>query len=568
MFKNLNKLRIGQRLKKSFRQIIFIFGILSVVVVATMVYMVNSYTEILDYYAYPQGDIALAMNESAEVRSATRGVIGYETDELIESMVKQHETAIADFEAMLEEIRPTMITVEGLAAMAQIDEAWADYKEIDAEVVEIGATTDKDRCIEAQELMANKGVTAYAALDEALENLMNINVTNGTDERSFLQIMVYASIIIIVVVILAVVSYATKLATAIAKGIEKPLDELEKRMITFSEGDLDAPLPVVDSNDEIADLVVSVSKMADRIRTIIKDAGRLLQEMSNGNFNIATECEDQYMGAFNALLMGIRNMNRQMDKTIRGVSEASEQVLTGSTNLSEAAQSVAEGATDQAATVEELQATIDELSTGIKATAEELDKSYNEAHKYAEIAEESRADMAAMMVSMERISETSEQIGKIIAEIEDIASQTNLLSLNASIEAARAGDAGKGFAVVADQIRNLAEQSAKSAINSKDLIEASIREVENGNRNATKVSESIEEVVNGVQMVADSAKKMKAVSLEQSESMEQTDAAVGKIAEVVQNNSAAAEETSATSEELTAQATVLGDLVSVFTLRK
>lgn len=568
MFKNLNKLRIGQRLKKSFQQIIYIFSVLSVLVVFVMMYMVNDYAKILDNYAYPQGDIALAMNESAEVRAATRGVIGYETDELIASMQIQHEQAVANFEAKIEEIRPTMVTTEGLAAMEQIDEAWAAYKEIDAQVAAIGATTDTEKCIEAQNMMSELAAPKYEALDAALENLMAVNVSCGDEERDSLQIILYVSIATIVVVIVVAASYATKLATVIAKGIEKPLDELEKRMIIFAEGDLDSPLPVVDSNDEIADLVGSVSKMADRIRIIIKDTGRLLQEMANGNFNIATECEEQYMGAFNALLMGIRGMNRQMDQTIRGVSEASEQVLTGSTNLSEAAQSVAEGATDQAATVEELQATIDELSTSIKTTADELEKSYNEAHKYAEIAEESRADMAAMMVSMERISETSEQIGKIIAEIEDIASQTNLLSLNASIEAARAGDAGKGFAVVADQIRNLAEQSAKSAINSKDLIEASIREVENGNRNATKVSESIEEVVNGVQMVADSAKRMKAVSLEQSESMEQTDAAVGKIAEVVQNNSAAAEETSATSEELTAQATVLGDLVSVFTLRK
>ena len=125
--------------------------------------------------------------------------------------------------------------------------------------------------------------------------------------------------------------------------------------------------------------------------------------------------------------------------------------------------------------VEELQATIDELSNGIRATADELDESYKEAYKYAEFAEHSRTDMTAMMTSMQRISETSEKIGDIIAQIEDIASQTNLLSLNASIEAARAGEAGKGFAVVADQIRNLAEQSAQSAVDSKALIEASVQ---------------------------------------------------------------------------------------------
>lgn len=169
---------------------------------------------------------------------------------------------------------------------------------------------------------------------------------------------------------------------------------------------------------------------------------------------------------------------------------------------------------------------------------------------------------------MSRINETSEKIGAIITQIEDIASQTNLLSLNASIEAARAGEAGKGFAVVADQIRNLAEQSAKSAVDSKALIEAAIHEVGDGNMYAEKASTSLREVVDGIQAIADSAKKIKEISIEQADSMEQVEATAERIAEVVQNNSAAAQETSATSEELTAQATTLSGMVSVFKLRQ
>ena len=169
---------------------------------------------------------------------------------------------------------------------------------------------------------------------------------------------------------------------------------------------------------------------------------------------------------------------------------------------------------------------------------------------------------------MSRINETSEKIGAIITQIEDIASQTNLLSLNASIEAARAGEAGKGFAVVADQIRNLAEQSAKSAVDSKALIEAAIHEVGDGNMYAEKASTSLREVVDGIQAIADSAKKIKEISIEQADSMEQVEVTAERIAEVVQNNSAAAQETSATSEELTAQATTLSGMVSVFKLRQ
>lgn len=568
MIKKLNKMRIGVRLQKSFRQIICIFAILAVLIMAVMFYMIVNYGNVLDNYAYPQGDIALAMNESAEVRAATRGIIGYETEELIDSMKVQHEEAIADFENMLAKIRPTMITEDGIACMDAIDKAWAEYKEVDAKVVEVGATTDTAQSTKAQEMMADEAAPKYQALDDALEALMTVNTDKGSTARTTLQVLFYISLLVLVVAIVIVVIYSTKLAKAISDSIEKPLDELRDRFVTFAEGDIDSPLPTVKSEDEIADLVESVATMARRINVIIKDAGRLLGEMAEGNFAITTECEEEYIGAFNALLMGIRKMNRQIDSTLRGVNDASEQVLTGSTNLAEAAQSVAEGATDQAAAVEEMQATIDELSNGIKTTADELEKSYDEAHKYAGVAEGSREDMEAMMDAMIRISEASEKIGEIIVQIEDIASQTNLLSLNASIEAARAGDAGRGFAVVADQIRNLAEQSAKSAVDSKSLIETAIAEVKEGSENATKVSDSLKEVVDGVKMVANSAKKMKEVSLEQAERMQQADLAIERIAEVVQNNSAAAEETSATSEELTAQATALSGMVAVFTLRE
>jgi len=261
-------------------------------------------------------------------------------------------------------------------------------------------------------------------------------------------------------------------------------------------------------------------------------------------------------------------MNRQMDGTLRDVKGAADTVSYGAANLAEASQSLAEGATDQAASVEEMQATIDEITSSLEKAVEEVNGAYVKAEQCAEEAEKSRGEMEVMMEAMNRISETSLKIGNIIAELEDIASQTNLLSLNASIEAARAGEAGRGFAVVADQIRNLAEQSAKSAVNTRALIEGSIQEVEAGNKAALKTSEVLATVVTSIHEIAQTSKMISEISARQAEAMEQADIGIERISEVVQANSATAQEASATSEELSAQAISMEELVSQFELRE
>jgi len=566
MLEKLQKLRIEKRLKKSSLITLLLACLATVLAIIAMVIMIVRYNHTLTYYAFPQGDIALAMNEYAEIRSATRAVIGYNEEEAIQKVLAQHEESVAEMDEMMQKISDTMITSEGRQAFEKMETALAAYLEKDAEVVEMGKTTDETLSAQAQNIAINELTPLYDAADAAFVELMNLNVEKGNSEQSVLLTLAIIFIVVILVVLAISFILSTKLSTDTAKGIVEPMDQLIKRLNTFAEGDISSPFPENDKDDEIGDMIKAVSSTTAKIQNIVNDMDNLLGEMATGNFAIHSACPEEYVGEFNGLLEAARDMNHQISTALSNVKDSSEMVSTGSTNLAEAAQSLAEGATDQAASIEELQAMVSEISTSLGRTATDATDAYEKATQCADEIEKSHSEMEVMVEAMEKISETSKSIGNIIVEIEDIASQTNLLSLNAAIEAARAGEAGKGFAVVADQIRTLADQSAKSAVSTKELIEEAINKVNVGNQVAVKTSESLTTVVDMIQAIATSSREISEMVTREAESVEQADQGIIRISEVVQSNSATAEETSATSEELSAQAVTMDDIVSKFIL--
>lgn len=563
-----HELKIRERLSKSYLQVIFIASISAIVGIIALLVMTRMYNNALNNYGFSQGDIGKAMTAFSGARSEVRAAVGYMDEDIISDAKDTYYTRKDSFQQYLDDIESSMVTQAGKDAYNQIVKDLDGYWDLSDQLIEEGSTTDQEISKKVQRREADELGPAYQVVYNDLKNLMNIYVQKGDQIESVLAVMESIAVIIMIAVIILSILSGRRYGNQIADGISKPLQQISERLKTFAEGDLDSEFPEHDAKDEVAEMIETARKMADNLNVIISDSGKLLNEMADGNFAVATEHEERYTGKFNDLLVGIRNMNRKIDESLRQVEETAEQVSLGSGNMAEAAQSLAEGATEQAGAVEELQATIADITANVEHTAENLQKSHADARKYADDADHSREQMHAMVEAMQRISESSMKIENIISELEDIASQTNLLSLNASIEAARAGEAGKGFAVVADQIRKLAEQSAASAVSTRELIEGSIHDVEEGNKAVALVSETLDEVIKGINDIADTSKSLSENSQSQATAMEQAEQGVNQISEVVQSNSAMAQETSATSEELSAQAETLDNLVRQFTLRE
>ena len=559
---------IKKRLTKGFTKVAVIGAVAAIIGIGALLIAAAQYEKALNRYGFTQGDIGKAMTAFSESRSALRAVVGYDDEAVIEKQTALHDQKKEAFETYMDELSRTLKFSEGREAYNAVLTELDGYWELDARILELATSDDADGYLEAQELDTTDLTAQYEQIYAEFVELMNLCVQKGDRAEADLRAMERNMLLVILAIVVVSFWSSVILGRKMAQDIEKPMIALADRLQTFAQGDLNSAFPECATEDEISYMIQVAQGMASDLDMIITDAGELLGQMAEGNYAIGTKIEDKYVGQFVALKDAMRKMNRQMNGTLHQVEEAAKQVSAGAENLAESAQSLAEGATDQAGSVEELTATITNIADAVNRTAGELQKTTRKAENYAQQADAGHAQMKSLMEEMDRINDTSKKIQNIIAEIEDIASQTNLLSLNAAIEAARAGEAGRGFAVVAEQIRKLAEQSAQSAVDTRSLIEGSLQEIERGNQAAEAAAESLEQIVTGVKEIAADSRRLSEESTAQAQAMEQAEVGVTQISEVVQSNSASAEESSATSEELSAQAYSLNEVVGKFTLRR
>ncbi|EOS21558.1 hypothetical protein C806_04206 [Lachnospiraceae bacterium 3-1] len=407
------------------------------------------------------------------------------------------------------------------------------------------------------------GTTRYGSLQQAGDT--GYLVLSSLPLTEYYSTLIGMAVALIVIFAAGILLIAVSIRKSSAK-LTKPILELNQTAQQLAAGDLDVTLKIT-SQDEIGELGNSIQKTVDRLKeyiVYIDETAEVLAQIAEGKLSV--DLKQDYVGEFQKIKTALLNISNSMNDVMLGINESSQHVSVGASELASASQVLAEGAEEQAASIEELTATTITVAEQVESSRKEAANSAKATSQAAAIIEENQEKMKQMMTAMNTIHETSQQVVGIIQTIEDIASQTNLLSLNASIEAARAGEAGRGFAVVADEIGKLALESSEAANTTKELISISMNEIQKGNDIAASAMESLKESVNAISHVNGMIQITAENAAIQAENMNQLRAGIEEMAHGIQDNSAASQETSATSQELASQAEVLNQMVQKFEL--
>ena len=482
-----------------------------------------------------------------------------------EEEITKLESQIQDTDAKLEAI----MSANSKAQKGQDDyevanAAWEKYRGASDEILQLSREGKQQ---EASKLMTGEVYEDYKSFSKKLTILRDKFQVELDQAKTMANVCTVIIFIVIVAAGLAIAVVTTMIGKIITNSITEPVKQIDAAVASLRKGELsNVEMLTYESEDEFGDTIRNLKEAMGILADYVREISVEVKAIAQGDLTRNGDDITDFLGDFSELKTSLLYILKRFNSTLTEISNLAEQVSSNSSEVENASKSLADGATEQAGVIEELNATIDTVVDMAEDTAKETQNASARVKASANKANEEKEKMNELLTEMEHITEISKEIGNIITDIEDIASQTNLLSLNASIEAARAGEAGRGFAVVADQIGKLAADSAKSAVNTRDLIDKTLVEIEKGNTITRTTADAFNQIITDMESFAELAENTMEKANSQAESLEQIGQGIEQLSGVVQGNAASSEENTAISINLAEGAAKMHDRVNIFKL--
>ena len=498
----------------------------------------------------------MLQKELQNIGREMRGMVLYEDPSYIDSVLASRDKA----RNSLAIAQPRF-----LGDQQMIDDMYEILDELDATSNEIYQLVVSGKMDEAKQILSTDFWTLMKSGLETSQGIVDFALGKALEFNSNASSTLENARVLLIFLLVVMVALCAVIAVVLSRSVSRPVSQITDAAKQLAAGTLDIEIPY-QARDEIGSLAEAFREMSCSLKAVIADVDLQLGAMSQGNFAVSPQAE--YIGDYVSIKNAIVNINASLSRTLHQINLSADQVFSSSEQVSSGAMSVSQGANEQAGSVEELAATLAEFSDQVRDTSANAAECRRSTSQTGNEVMSSNQQMQEMISAMHEISDQSAQIRQIIKTIEDLAFQTNILALNASVESARAGEAGKGFAVVASEVRNLANKSTEASKHTSALIEDTIKAVEKGTGIANTTAKSLNLVVDSTKKVVTTVEKIASAAEWQAGSIAQITQGIGQISSVVQANSATAEESAAASEELSGQAQMLKSLVGQFRLSR
>jgi methyl-accepting chemotaxis protein len=475
------------------------------------------------------------------------------------------ESQIKDATAKLGEIiNSNKKAQQGKADYEKATSAWEEYLSTSDEVYKLSRDNKQ---AEAAKIMIGSAYESYMSFVKQLNTLYDDFQVELDNAKTLANICTIIIFIVIIVTGIAIAVVATVIGKIITDSITEPVQQIDAAVASLRKGELsNIEMLTYESDDEFGDTIRMLKEAMNILSDYVREISQEVKLIAQGDLTRNGDDITPFLGDFSELKESLVYILKRFNSTLSEISGIAEQVTHNAKEVESASKSLSDGATEQAGVIQELNATIDTVVDLAVDTAKETKNASERVKASANKANEEKEKMNVLLTEMEHITEISKEIGNIITDIEDIASQTNLLALNASIEAARAGEAGKGFAVVADQIGKLAADSAKSAVNTRDLIDKTLVEIQRGNAVTITTAEAFNQIISDMDSFAEMAENTMEKANAQAESLEQVGQEIEQLSGVVQSTAASSEENTAISINLSEGADKMNERVNRFKL--